>query len=288
MASIELRLSSMPLTALMIKNRPIDGTANTDLAKDNVPVILVRFQGDKAPLIFNKLNRYAKPTVKADNLITDDDDAVAVITRGLISEGVVDSRLVRLRGNTLTGNAREFTTLSTFYEATDTLIKGLKLPGHGTPKQMDEAQRDTVIPVLKERWDLLLSEVDLWREAVADPAETGDQKRIQIREETLLGKPAGQIALVRAFVIMRDRCLGVSEKELCERLNRISWGVKEPMWVNVLMHSSGRVIAGRSTSRASNFIAHLGGATLSDEERDSLLEGIHGDGWENQQLPDPV
>ena len=271
------------------KNRPISGSANTALAMDQVPVILVRFDGPKARYIFNKLNRYAKPTVKGDNLITDDDDAVAVLARELISEGgVLPSRLVRVRGVTLPSNAFEFTTLATFYEATSALVKGLKIQGHGLPKQMNETQRKTVLPALKERWELLLNGIDLWREALADPTEGGDQTRIQIREQTLLGKPAGQIAVVAAFVLMRDRCDGISERELCERLNRIPWGAKEPMWVNVLMHSSGRVIAGRGTNRSSHFIAHLGGAPLSAEETATLLQGIHGPGWEDQKLPDPV
>lgn len=272
------------------KNRTIRGSANTELAKDQVPVILVRFDGPKARYIFNKLNRYAKPTVKADNLITDDDDAIAVLTRELIhpTEGILPPRLVRLRGNTLTGNAFEFTTLGTLYDATAALIKGLKLQGYGSPKQMNEAQRKTVLPVLSERWEMLLEGIDLWRDALSDATEGGDRKRIQIREQTLLGKPAGQAALIQAFLMMRDRCTGISEKELCERLNRIPWGVKEPMWINVLMHSSGRVIAGRGTNRAAQFIAHLGGAPLSDEETSALLEGIHGEGWEEQKLPDPV
>ena len=58
--------------------------------------------------------------------------------------------------------------------------------------------------------------------------------------------------------------------------------------MNVLMHSSGRVIAGRGTARAAQFVAHLGGAPLSDQETAALLEGIHGDRWEEQKLPDSV
>ena len=135
---------------------------------------------------------------------------------------------------------------------------------------------------------MLLGKIDLWREAIEDPTEGGDKKRVQIREQTLLGKPIGQAALVNAFVLMRERCTGVSETELCERLNRIPWGAKESIWVNVLLHSTGKVIAGRSNRTATNFIAHLGGATLTAEETETLLQVIHGDSWNTQSLPDPV
>lgn len=99
-------------------NRPILGMkSNPDLSNDQVSVILVRFETTSARRIFNKINRYAKPTSKADNLITDDDDAMAVITRSLLSEnGVIDSRMVKIGANTLNKKAPEFTTLATFYE----------------------------------------------------------------------------------------------------------------------------------------------------------------------------
>ena len=107
-------------------SRPIPTVkANQDLARDQISVILVKFEPTKARRIFNKLNRYAKPTTKADNLITDDDDAIAVMTRDLLGEdGLIPSRLVRIGGNTLTANALEFTTLATFYECNLEILKG--------------------------------------------------------------------------------------------------------------------------------------------------------------------
>ena len=76
-------------------NRPIEGIkSNLELANDQVAVILVRFDTAGSRRIFNKINRYAKPTTKADDLITDDDDAMAVITRELLSEdGVIPASL---------------------------------------------------------------------------------------------------------------------------------------------------------------------------------------------------
>lgn len=272
-------------------NRPIAGVkANQDLAKDQVAVILVRFNPDRARRIFNKLNRYAKPTTKADNLITDDDDAIAVITRDLLSEhGVIPARLVRIGANTLTSNAPEFTTLATFYESNQAIVLGLGIVDKGSPHQMTAEQRELVQGQIQALWERLLSKVNLWANSLADPSEQGDATRIQIREDTLLGKPVGQIALIRGFLIMRERCKGVPEDDLCARLNRINWGVNETMWHGVLMNPNGRVMSGRgAVNRACEFIAHLGGAKLTDEETQRLLEHIYGDNWKNQKLPDPV
>ena len=100
--------------------RPIAGIkSNTALAEDQAAVILMRFDPRASRLIFNKINRYAKPTTKSDDLITDDDDAVAVVTRQLLDEdGVLPVRLVRIGGNTLPQNALEFATLATFTRRT--------------------------------------------------------------------------------------------------------------------------------------------------------------------------
>ncbi len=273
-------------------NRQIAGIkGNQELARDQVAVILVRFKADQARRIFNNLNRYAKPTNLADNLITDDDDALAVMTRELLGEsGVIPSRLVQIRTNTLTNKAHEFTTLGTFYDSNTVLVTGLRFfTGKGSVKQMPQEQRELVKENIKLTWEHLLSKVDLWAKSLADPSEKGDKTRIQIREDTLLGKPIGQLSLIRGYLIMRERCEGVSEDDLCERINQIDWSVKNKMWEGVLMNRNERVMAGRGTvNRACEFIAHLGGAKLTDEETKTLLEHIYGSDGQKHNLPDPV
>lgn len=274
-------------------NRTIPGMkSNPDLSNDQVSVILVRFEPTRARRIFNKINRYAKPTSKADNLITDDDDAMAVMTRSLISEknGVISSRMVRIGANTLNKKAPEFTTLSTFYDATIAIVEGLGYAGKGLLSSMEEDQRELVKEDVEPIWETLLSNIDLWRKALEDTSEGGgDEVRAEIRDETLLGKPIGQLSLVRAFMLMRERCEGVPMEELCARLNAIDWDVGNEMWHSVLMNPNGRVMSGKNTvNRATQFIAHLGGASLSDEEIEALLDHIYGEDWESHELPAPV
>lgn len=269
--------------------RPIAGIkSNTALAEDQAAVILMRFDPRAARLIFNKINRYAKPTTKSDDLITDDDDAVAVVTRQLLDEdGVLPVRLVRIGGNTLPQNALEFTTLATFYEANMAIAN--ELPGTGKPSQMNEEQRELASEELRRIWELLFMHIALFERALRDPTSQGDGVRMKIRDEMLLGKPVGQLALVRAFLLMRDRCAGVSDSALCERLNRIDWGIDAPLWQGVLVAPNGRVLSGKTTVNvALLFIAHLCGAQLSADERKRVLERIHGSAWEGHELPPSV
>ena len=273
-------------------NRPIPGMkSNPDLSNDQVSVILVRFEPTRARRIFNKINRYAKPTVRADNLITDDDDAMAVMTRSLISEknGVISSSMVRIGANTLNKKAPEFTTLSTFYDATIAIVEGLGYAGKGPLSSMEEEQRELAKEDVEPIWEMLLSGIDLWRKALEDISEDGNDARFKIRDETLLGKPIGQLSLVRAFMLMRERCEGVPMEELYARLNAIDWDVGNEMWHGVLMNPNGRVMSGKNTvNRATQFIAHLGGASLTDEETEALLDHIYGEDWESHELPAPV
>ncbi len=273
-------------------NRPIHGvTSNTELANDEVSVILVRFHEERARRIFNKINRYAKPTSKADNLITDDDDAIAVMSRELLrsEDGVIPAHLVRIGANTLNKTAPEFTTLATFYEANVHIVMDLGITGKGHPKSMTADQRDLVKEQVQSIWTKLLFGVDLWRKALEDTSAGGDSIRRQIREETLLGKPIGQLSLVYAFMHMLGKCPDASDDELCGRINRIDWDVNNTMWHGVLMNPNGRVMSGKATvNLAAGFIAHLGGAELSDDERAQLLERIHGADWQSHKLPEPV
>ena len=261
--------------------------ANHTLATEDVAVILVRFDEDGSRRIFNKVNRYAKPTPRGQNLITDDDDKVAVVTRRLVSnEDVLPARLVRFQSNTLSAKAPEFTTLSTLYDANMAIIRE-KFPIAGKPESATDEQAELFFEELLRVWQLLLGEVELFSQSVADPTEDGDQVRMSVRAETLLGKPVAQLTLVRAFLMMSDRCEGVSEKALCARLNKIDWCVDNEMWHGVLMNPNGRVLSGRSTvNTAASFVAHLGGVALDAEERERLEEQIAGD--QDYELPLPV
>lgn len=273
------------------RGRSIPGIkSDTALGRDAVAVILVRFESNSARRIFSMINRHAKPTSRVENLITDDDDAVAVATRNLVSRlellELLPGDLVRSQSSMLNQRAREFTTLSTIYDANKAIIES-RWRGRRRPERANEEERQAFEEEIEQVWLLLLEEIELFAEAIQDPSEAGDAVRIAIRAESLLGHPSGQLSLVRGFVLMRDRCVGVSDQELCRRLNRIDWRRRSEQWQGVLLSPAGRVMSGRSASNgASLFIAHLGGVDLAADERAWLLGWITTD--EDYELPAPV
>ena len=251
---------------------------NYELGKDNVAVILMRFEGKTARRIFSKINRYAKPTNKGDNLITDDDDPMAVITRRLLgSDGVIPSRLVSLEGNTLNQKAREFTTLATFYEATKEIFNGLCVPGSGKIADMTQEQMEIHLKDIRKEWAGLLSKIDWWRKAIKDPDGTGDGTRQDIRNEMLLGKPVGQLALVKGYSLVCQDDKTVDKNSIYAKINDIDWGVDNKMWKSILINPNGRVMSGKTTvSNAAEFISYLLGVKFDNKRKRQLLEKIHG------------
>ena len=275
------------------KQQPIpDFEARADVAEDVCTVMLIRHDGMKSRKIFNKVNRYAKKTTKAENLITADDDVIAVIVRETIvgATNAVPDVLVNGKSNTLTSKAGEFTTLSTLYEGTKYLLENT----HGkinTESLPDKATHGIMQQEAKEFWETVCSDVQLFSDALHDPGEGGDDKRREIRADYLLGKPVAQWALVQAIVRLRneDSETGsrMSLSEACKRVNQLDWSSSEPRWQQVLM-AGDRVLAGKSAVNfASRVIAYWLGEDLSDEQIAELRERYMNQGG-TDQLADPI
>lgn len=269
--------------------RPIDDLdANVSVAADDCAVILIKHDAAKSRKIFNKVNRYAKKTTKAENLITADDDVIAMIVRENIADDVIQARLVNYKSNTLNASAKEFTTLSTLYESTKVLLEDLvgkidtqMLPNRATIKTL----RDSAV----EFWCELCEKIDTFARALHDPNADGDEKRREIRKTYVLGKPIAQFALAQAVVRMRsedDTGSRLSLAEVCRRVNTVDWSVDFPLWQGVLMNGD-RVVAGRSAARfAGRVVAYLLGENLGEGELASLSEDFRR--ITDRDLPPPL
>ena len=262
---------------------------NPELAKEKVAVILIRFDNKKARYIFNKINKYAKPTTKANKLITDDDNAISVIVRQMIHNDIIPEYLISLDKNALNKTTHEFTTLSTFNDASMHLLGSSKIPIVSNPEKMSEIERRQRLEEISKEWKRLISGIDLWKKSLQDPTKKGNDTRIKIRKEYLLNKPIGQLALVGGYAFACKRDERISRDVLIKRLNKINWKVNAKIWSRVLIRENGRIMAGTSAkNNAIKFIAHLIGTNLTKEEKDGLLEWIYGDKWKRKKLPEQI
>lgn len=217
------------------KQRDMEGVSpNTQLANDDVLIVLVRHDDpQRSRKIFNKVNRYAKRTTKAEDLITADDDIIAVISRECVANEVIGSRLVNYSSNTLTDKTECFTTLSTIYEATKVILE--ESFGRIDVQELpDRAQQSLYRETAMEYWEQIASGITTFHSALVEKEEGGDAKRREIRKTSLLGKPVAQLALIRTIVRLRmaEKLDGskFSWDEILFRVNDTDWGVENTKW----------------------------------------------------------
>jgi len=212
--------------------------------------------------LFSNLNRYAKAMDQATNIIMDEDDAFAVITRRLItdheffrSEGRHrESRKVKTeKGKNLRPTDSFFTSIETLYEMNIAMLSSRKRVNAGwgnsdapEPK-LDDFKRfrpeeqviDNLDVELKVYWDGLLKEIpDLWR----NPPEMrvhslddggGDEEAT----DHLLFWPIGQQMLAELVRDLLDQRQADPEHPSSETVGRairglggMEWRLHRPPW----------------------------------------------------------
>lgn len=143
-------------------------------AEEHISVIMIIRKTDDDPKeflrgyrrLFSNLNRYAQKTAQATNIIMDEDDANAILTRQLISQHPffndrkqkdVESTRVKMKGKNLSPKDRQFIPLETLYDTTKIFIdteKGEKLDTRVRPS---ENTLDLLYKDLSSYWDAILA-----------------------------------------------------------------------------------------------------------------------------------
>ena len=247
----------------------------TALAMEEVTVILVPYETTKARSIFTRVNRYAKATTTGQNIVTDDDDIVAVLTRWIAND-YIGGRLAKYSSNTIRPGDSEFTTLAIIYNCNNQIIESTF--GRVDKTQLPErAKQQLFRDKVKETWEAVLEGIDVFADAIEDKDESGDGKRRDIREHNLLGRPVAQECLIKSFLRLTGAPTNESAEEACKRLNRLPWSISDEnlkTWQRVLWSGGkdgGKVIT-KNRSLATKLISYLAGESISEEALHTLRE----------------
>ena len=211
--------------------------------------------------LFSSLNRYAKPTSLDTNIIMDEDDIFAILTRRLITEHEFFQTSSRgtFRVQTKGKNVREgstcFISLQTLYGVNETLLmdparrrklgerRALKLFKQFRP---DENRIDRWYEELCELWDALLEAVPVLRDdparmrAHAIPNPNTDRLR-----DHLLFWPIGQelfAEVARALLDREGAPRGAGAERMAPALSPLAdvpWDLHEPPWPYLLLVPKG-------------------------------------------------
>ena len=267
--------------------------------------------------LFSSLNRYAKPTDVDTNIIMDEDDIFAIITRRLITDHEFfrsphpeqRSFRVQTKGKNLKSGTPHFTSLQTLYEINKTLLmtterrrqwgraKDLKIFLQFRP---EENEIDRYYQAISNLWDALLQAVPILREApermrihkLPDPNPDGYQ-------DHLLFWPIGQELFAEIARSLLDS-VGFGEdveistmENVLRPLSDVPWNLHESPWRYLLlvpeptqgeswrMRSEDRKAALELASRLLRWIVGLDAFT-DDDDMESLCRD-----WQNLLYPEP-
>lgn len=284
----------------------VNGSCRQEVPNDELCVIFINHESnEKTRRIFNKVNRYAKPTSKGDNIITSEDDGYAIIARHLLSDGAPlgvrdkgsNDVIVEWQKSSLPANSTKLTTIGTVYESVKLILNSQDV--QFDPKiRPTEEELDSAYELAEQFWTTVLEGVQPYREVIADSSQIPEMRNNE-QPYSLLLRPTAQIALFRGLTLA-IKSGRLSLAEAVQRANKIDWRMTSPIWTNVLVRPGGALDKQKEANRlASKVIAYLIAADImSPEEIDDLWRSynlargydIHNPepGTQPEALPKPV
>lgn len=228
------------------------------VAEDQLSVLFIPHESfEKTRRIFNKVNRYAKPTSPTDNIITSEDDGSAIVTRWLVedvapleltgplpplnaSDGTGEP-IVDWRNQTLRPESRKFTTLSALYQVTQVILTADGITGFDE-KQMVNRPNDRQLAhaytFVANWWHTVLDNFTPYRRAVQHPASLPDLRAYQ-SEYSLLFRPIGQIAFMHTLAGAVQ--LGRSLEETLEIAEDQGWSASNYLFTDTIVYANGHM-----------------------------------------------
>lgn len=288
----------------------------TDFRDEEVSVImLVRQEEDDDEFmrryrrVFSSLNRYAKPTDKDTNIIMDEDDVTAILTRRLLTEHEFfswsgkpsTSPKVKTQGKAIKPGESYFTSLQTLYQMNETLLQTPsreenRVFGREAKQfRMPEDDLDAMFDELVDYWDALLESVEVLR---TDPAKMRVHDADAGNDEGLcshlLFLPIGQEIFARLFRVLLNRRLSDSDrpdpeevKACASQLAQLDWNLRNPPWEGLLLTQQDARWTVRSADRkravevASRILRWRIGIDNLDEDDVRLLKSE----WHSMLIP---
>lgn len=240
-----------------------------ELGRDDICVIIVSHmdtpQGRiRTRRLFTNINRNAKKTTQAEDIVLDEDDGAAILTRRLVldhpwfkQEGLVRVITRQGKGGELSLAGRSIsqtdphavTTITTLYDIVAGLTFGLD-PTMRTPEARPSDD------VLDNSYDIILKRIDDLFEKCGNIPKmlragiTARDLRVPTNADPIVGRghsfmrPIVQVGVVRvlAAAIEQGR---ITWDSALERLAMLAWKLEGPPWSAVFNPANGRMITAK-------------------------------------------
>lgn len=287
----------------------IEGPYRNDVVSDEISVIFIPFESTvKARRIFNKVNRYAKPTSHSTNILTSEDDGYAILTRCLVGVDDPDKfggrdirpldiregkkHLIDFEKLTLSTQSPMLSTLQTIYTTVRTICEATGQP------DLDE-KRNVVRPsdavlaqaynVCAEWWECLMTEFKPFKGLREYPRRIEGARHMD-EEYSLVFRPKGQEVFLKGLASAHRRT-GRSISELCKVAERSPLKLNSPTWIGIMSGMNGKMITKHAKLAEDLVLYSLAGSTFSELEKSSLRDAFrqakYDGGYETEPLPKP-
>ena len=260
------RLSA--IKTLLDKSDPLSEDAPENFSDEELAVIVVVPKENETRAgflkryrrLFSNLNRYAKATDTLTNIIMDEDDAFAILTRRLVTEHEFfkwagsdeDSQRVKTKGGkNLRSRDPQFTSLQTLYEMNEDLLSSKDRAGGWGPQAEDvklfkrfrpsDELLESLYGELEIYWDGLLEAIPDLTKAPAlmrqhDLTRESEEEEEEVTDH-LLFWPIGQNMLAELGRIAMDWNLPDPDRPTLKEvvkalkpLGAVEWRLHEPPW----------------------------------------------------------
>lgn len=263
------RLAGIRSLLNFYEDDPSDYIAPPGLKNDDVSVILITSEGleehgkkDITPYkqrlrrIFTVLNRHAKKTTITENIIMDEDDIAAIITRRLVNDLPLfqwsgkkdDTPVVLTTKDSLSEKDQHLTTLSTIYFMNRHLIKHIYVVGDDYFNfSKDDDDINETYETLKMVWEVMIENISEWSKS--DRGKMKNHVEIKDRNndgsmDHLLFWPVGQKGLalylgLALSIAMETKSLNRElVEEAMEGLDKIDWDLFSGPWRGYILKQS--------------------------------------------------
>ena len=266
-------------------------TPHPDIGDADISVILIENKNTNViRKIFNKVNRYAKQTSRSDNIITSEDDIIAITTRKLFNSpdgplvAVDGKELVNWKSNTISQRSKQLTTVSALYTITKAILSFYDIDEKTIAS---DALLAKSYEIMKRYWELSLENIDIFKIYIKYVYE--DRPVDKIRKESLLMKPVTHMALANAMLIILKH--GIDCCAVISKINDIDWSFDNPLWFNILVtntKSKKMITKTNSLKQAGKIIAYmLIGDKFTNSEVQEVQEILNEAASDNQKVELP-
>ena len=293
----------------------IAGPYKSAIKSDMLSVIFLEFETvQKARRIFNKVNRYAKPTSKAVNILTSEDDGLAIVARTLAGldepadfgseiEPPIQRKLsenvftVSLDKTSLSNNDSQLMTIELLHKSVAIINAStgkLKLDEKTTIVRPENKVLRAAYETCSTWWSTLMYEFEPFVLARERPGDIPSFRQ-HTHELSVAFRPVGQEVIIRGLM-EAHRLTKASPSQLVERLNSVPMSLVDNLWAGILLGGgeqrqrviiSGVDIAGALLAYMLVGSSHYGAAEL-EKLKNSVNEARAGYGIRARELPRPI